>query len=483
MPSSEDGRAVALAAYGADGLDDDPELVAIVGFAARLVGVPVALVSLVEKQRQRFLAREGLALRETPRDLSFCAHAMVMDRVMEVPDARLDPRFASNPLVTGEPHIRFYAGQPLVSNTGVPLGSLCVIDSQPRPEGLTDLQRQGLAVLAAATMRRLQARRQQLLAQRDVQESESLLRALADSVPAMVWWADRDGRLDYFNRQLIDYTGSASMMDRKLIHPEDLPNAKAQWRESIRTGAPYELEHRVRRHDGEYRWVVTRAVPVRDAGGRIVRWFGTAVDIDNVHRMSETRDLLARELSHRIKNIFAVVSGLISLSARKRPEHKDFAEELIGTIRALGRAHDYVRPTGGDHRHSLLAMLGDLFTPYANGGTSRVRVVGDDAPLAARAATPLALVFHELATNSAKYGALHSDDGWVDLTIDDRGDTLLLRWVEQGGPPPAGVLTDGFGSRLVEMSVTGQLGGSWQRRFEPGGLVCELTVSKRAITP
>jgi PAS domain S-box-containing protein len=403
--------------------------------------------------------------------------------LMEVPDARLDSRFRNNPLVTGQPNIRFYAGYPLVSDEGVPLGALCIIACEPRPHGLNAFQQEGMVVLARAVMRRLQSRREELLTERHVEQRETLLRALADSVPAMVWSADAEGNFDYFNRQMLEFTGSDTSVDGHSIHPDDFPTASGKWRESLRTGTPYEVEHRVRRHDGEYRWVMARAVPVKDERGRILRWFGTAIDIDAVHRMSETRDLLARELSHRIKNIFAVVSGLVSLQARKLPEHKAFADDLIGTIRALGRAHDYVRPAGADHRNSLLGLLGDLFSPYASNGTTRVRVVGDDAPIAARAATPLALVFHELATNSAKYGALSEAEGTVSLTIEDQGENLLLCWTERGGPPPAGEKTEGFGSRLVEMSITGQLGGSWKRRFEPEGLVCELVVSRASIAP
>ena len=126
-------------------------------------------------------------------------------------------------------------------------------------------------------------------------------------------------------------------------------------------------------------------------------------------------------------------------------------------------------------------MLEDLFSPYRIGGNARVIVHGDDTGIAARAATPLALVFHELATNSAKYGALSSEDGTVDLSVTDQGSEVLLRWVERGGPPPAAEHKAGFGSRLVETSLTGQLGGSWERRFEPEGLVCDLIVSKAAI--
>ena len=210
-------------------------------------------------------------------------------------------------------------------------------------------------------------------------------------------------------------------------------------------------------------------MPVRDADGRIVRWFGTAVDIHDLYAVSESRDLLAKELSHRIKNIFAVVSGLISMSVRKHPE-------VQGLRRGADR-HDpgarpraRLRPPGrGQAAHrACTACSTDLFSPYGSGEQARVAVSGDDVTISARAATPLALVFHELATNSAKYGALSADEGAVDLSIADEGKTLLLRWVERGGPPAKRNPKEGFGSRLVEMSVTGQLGGSWERRFEHG---------------
>lgn len=484
--ASEDERARVLESYHLDSLNDDTELAALANLAAKLCSAPIALVSLVEQERQRFLAREGIEQRETPRDLSFCAHAMLLGEVMEVRDATQDPRFAVNPLVTGEHHVRFYAGQPLISQEGAPLGTLCVIDTVPRPEGLNDFQREGLAVLGQAVMRRLRSRRGQIESRRERERSETRFRALADSLPDIAWSANAEGRLDYFNRRWHEFTGLDGWkagVRPDVIHPEDRERVDNGWAEAVAKGTPYEAENRLRRADGEWRWMLVRAEPVRDEDGKPHRWFGTMTDIDDAHKLSETRDLLARELSHRIKNIFAVVSGLISLSVRKRPEYREFGDELTATIRALGRAHDYVRPAGGDRRDSLHGMLGDLFSPYANADGHRVRVEGDDAPIAARSATPLALVFHELATNSAKYGALSTDDGIVELSIGDEGDMLLLCWIERGGPPPEGEPTEGFGSRLVEMSVTGQLGGSWERRFEAEGLIVELKVSKAAIAP
>jgi PAS domain S-box-containing protein len=481
--AEEAERIRVLRDYSLDSLEDDAELASIAKFAGKLCEAPVALVSLVEEERQRFLAAEGLEAKETSRSISFCGHAMLGDGLMEVRDATLDDRFSANPLVLGEPHIRFYAGQPLKSEEGMPLGTLCVIDSVPRPHGLTGFQREGLEVLAQAVMRRLRSRRHSTAARREHDERVAYLHTFADSIPAIAWSATPDGHFEYFNKRMIDFTGLPDDQRGTAFHPEDWKKASELWQHSLKSGEIYEVEHRLCRHDGEYRWMISRAVPVRDSTGEIVRWFGTAVDIHDLYAASETSDLLAKELSHRIKNIFAVVSGLVSLSARKRPEVKDFSEELIGTIQALGRAHDYVRPAEGRRRTGLHGMLTDLFTPYGSGDGARITITGDDLTIAARAATPLALVFHELATNSAKYGALASGDGQIDLSIEDRGDTLLLRWVERGGPPAKRNPKEGFGSRLVEMSVTGQLGGSWERRFENEGLTCELTVSKAAIAP
>lgn len=149
-------RADALAAYDLTTLAGSAALRRITDFAAALCDTPVALVSLVEEHIQCFVSRTGTELIATPREMSFCQFAMLGGDIMEVPDATADPKFANNTLVTGEPYIRFYAGAPLVSDAGVPLGALCVIDDAPRA-GLTPLQRQGLLVLAADVMSRFRA--------------------------------------------------------------------------------------------------------------------------------------------------------------------------------------------------------------------------------------------------------------------------------------------------------------------------------------
>jgi len=154
----EADRDAALAEFDLDAMQAGGQLDRIAAFAAALCDVPIALVSLVERDRQFFLSRTGLAVTETPRATSFCQYAMREPDVMIVPDATKDPRFANNPLVTGDPYIRFYAGAPLVADDGTPLGSLCVIDRTPR-EGLSDVQYLGLQVLAEAVVAAFNAHR------------------------------------------------------------------------------------------------------------------------------------------------------------------------------------------------------------------------------------------------------------------------------------------------------------------------------------
>ena len=470
-----------LASYAPEALEGDPELAAITRFAANLCEAPVAAITMTGEESERFLVHYGSDLREIPREIAFCPHVMAGLRTMEVPDAVADARFADNPHVIGGPRIRFYAGQPLISTEGVAIGTLSVIDSAPRPGGLTALQREGLTVLADAVMLRLRAHRKKLAVEREAETREEYLRRLADSIPAIAWSATPDGHFDYFNKQMVEFTGRPDDQNGGAFHPEDWKKASALWQRSLKTGEIYEIQHRLCRHDGEYRWMISRALPVRDAEGKIVRWFGTAVDIHDIYEASESRELLAKELSHRIKNIFAVIAGLVSLSARQHPEAKQFAEELTGTIRALGRAHEFVRPVDGARSSNLRDLLQELFAPYGSGEGARVKVTGDDLAINSRTATPLALVFHELATNSAKYGALATAGGVVTLKVSDRGKQIKLLWRETGGKTMKKVPKEGFGTRLVEMSVSGQLGGSWKRRFEESGLVIELTLPKATL--
>jgi PAS domain S-box-containing protein len=321
----------------------------------------------------------------------------------------------------------------------------------------------------------------------DQLKSDARFAVLADTMPQMVWSTLPDGFHDYYNARWYEFTGMPpGATDGEgwngMVHPDDQERAWAIWRHSLDTGEPYEIEYRLRHHSGEYRWTLGRALPLRDERGAIVRWYGTCTDIDAAKRLEEERTLVANELSHRIKNIFAVISGLIHLSARSFPEAKGFADALRERVGALGRAHDFVSPhsprPGSGAR--LFAMLAELLAPYQDG--TRIVIEGEDAAIDDRSATPLGLVFHELATNAAKYGALSTPDGRVALTSLRDGDSQVLTWTETGGPAVTPPLRTGFGSNLTRLSVEGQLGGRLDHDWRPEGLVLTLTLPRGAMS-
>ena len=331
-------------------------------------------------------------------------------------------------------------------------------------------------------------------AQEALAASDARFRVLADSMPQMVWSTRPDGFHDYYNARWYEFTGVPDGSTdgegwNDMFHPDDQERAWTLWKHSLDTGEPYEIEYRLRHRSGVYRWTLGRAAPLKDEDGRITRWFGTCTDIDDLKRMEQHKEVLSQELSHRIKNIFAVVSSLIALSARKHPEAAPFARDLRTRVAALARAHEFVRPhtevsrptVGGMTLHAFLA---DLFRAYSSeDGSPRVILKGDDAAFDDQAATSVALLFHELATNAAKYGALSMPDGKVTLTTENRDDRFILTWVEEGGPTISSEPShSGFGSSLATLSVETQLGGKLERRWEPQGLIIVADLPSTALS-
>ena len=197
LPRNESERLVALQRYEILDTGPDQKFDDLTLLASHICHTPIALISLVDAERQWFKSRVGLTTSQTPRSISFCGHAILEDDVMVVPDAAADARFANNPLVTGEPNVRFYAGAPLVTPDGHALGTLCVLDRVPRE--LTPAQLDALRALARQVVAQLELRRR-LLQEREqakeaLDEKDTAVHLMLNQMPAILWSTDTDLRL------------------------------------------------------------------------------------------------------------------------------------------------------------------------------------------------------------------------------------------------------------------------------------------------
>ena len=274
--------------------------------AASVCGAPMAAVSLIDADRQWFKARVGLAPTETPRDVSFCAHAMHEDDLFVVRDTHQDGRFCDNKLVTGEPHLRFYAGAAIRTAQGEPLGALCVLDTSPRPAGLTPLQAQILRVLAdqvepqlrlrdAMRARETTALRQEAAAMASLQREARLLTALESAdvgwwdwnVPADIIIANAELARTYGVDAAVAAQGASFDVFMSRIHPQDRDWLQDAVADAQRTGEPFREEYRLVRPDGDVRWVAARGRCLMGADGRPARFPGVIVDITDRKRTEE----------------------------------------------------------------------------------------------------------------------------------------------------------------------------------------------------
>ena len=298
IPWREEERLATLRTYGILDTDREAALDGLTRIAAHVCEASIALISLIDEKRQWFKSEIGLGIRETLREFSICTHALLRPGLLVIPDTLEDPRFVDSPFVTGDPHIRFYAGARLETGEGCPLGTICILDQRPRPEGLTEEQADTLLTLARAVMSHLELRRlNEALA-----KSEIHSRTLIDAIPQMVWASDSDGKNDYYNKRWYDFTGTASVDVNgerwlALLHPDDRDYVRRQWHLAVMTGDDYEVEYRLRHRSGEYRWILGRAEALRNDKGDIQRWFGTCTDI---HDLKNAEAALARnEKRHR----------------------------------------------------------------------------------------------------------------------------------------------------------------------------------------
>ena len=265
------------------------------------------------------------------------------------------------------------------------------------------------------------------------------------------------------------------------IHPVDRDRVRAAFNATRSITGSYEIDFRICLDD-QVRWIAARGRGADDGIiGRVM--VGVFLDVTGRKQAEEGSELLAGEMSHRVKNLLAIATGLTQITARSAKTVEEMATELTQRLTALGRAHDLVRPL--PDAEGKAALLGDLLTillaPYDETAafSGRIRVSVARMGVGEGAATALAMVIHELATNSVKYGSLSADCGFLDVSSSMDGDCIVVTWTETGGPPiPEARTLKGFGSKLIARSVSGRLGGELNYDWQESGLVVSIRMRK-----
>ncbi len=360
---------------------------------------------------------------------------------------------------------------------------LPVTDAEGRTAGILTIGSDVTAELQARAEAENQARTTEYHVQR--------LGLAIEATQLGLWeWDARTGQTFWSDRQKEVFglpAGEPATYEfwQQAIHPEDREKvvAAVQTLMDPASGGQLRLEHRVLHRNGDIRWVLSSGQMLYEieAGElKARRLLGTVLDITDRKRSEEERQLLVRELNHRVKNLFAVASGMVSLTVRSASTPQEMGKALRGRLEALARAHNLIQPViAGQEIESRAASIDALvhavLAPYEDAG--RLVAGGPDFAIGSNAATALTLVLHELATNAAKYGSLSVDAGRLVLAWRREGDHIVMSWCEEGGPPidgPPGA--EGFGSQLARKSVTGQLGGTVEQVWAREGLSVTITL-------
>lgn len=343
------------------------------------------------------------------------------------------------------------------------------------------MEAQGDSLAKAVPVSRTSARRPKK-ADMPVWDAEQLRLAITAAGVALWSWNVDTNRLTMDERAFhlwgVPLAGFVTFDDLSShIHPADRDRVKGAFAATRAIMGAYEIDFRILVGE-DVRWVSARGQGNdADIVGRIM--YGIFLDVTGRKQAEEGHELLAGEMSHRVKNLLAIATGLTAITSRSAKTTADMARELTHRLTALGRAHDLVRPLPG--QGGKAALLGDLLTvllaPYDDMGafSGRVRVSVPRMGVGEQAATTLALVIHELATNSLKYGALSSPTGTLDIACAAQDTEVEVVWTERGGPPvatPSG--EGGYGSKLLNRAMTLQLGGSISCNWSADGVIVTL---------
>jgi len=350
------------------------------------------------------------------------------------------------------------------------------------PLGFLGSELERAIAAGAATPAHVMPPAEPLGAQAALRERERRFRELLGALPAAVYTTDAAGRITYYNEAAAALWGQRPHIGAsewcgswKLYWPDGrpMPHDECPMAVAVKEDRPArDMEAVCERPDGTRVPFIAYPTPLHDEAGLLVGAVNTLVDISERKRTEEQQALLVRELHHRVKNTLATVQAIMGSTARSSTTIDEFKTALIGRIGSLAKTHlllsDESRVTTfADIVHSELDAFDD-------GNGARVRLKGPSVEVPARLAVSLGMAIHELGTNAAKFGALSVGGGKVNVawtvTIETTRRTLNIDWVERGGPPVHAPARQGFGSRLLEFVLPGQIQAKTKIDYRPAGV-------------
>ena len=286
-------------------------------------------------------------------------------------------------------------------------------------------------------------------------------------------------RLDGAEQELLHASAADEPLDSILsrVDPEDRAHLEEALRHAVANDGDFEATFRIRGPNGARRWIKGFGRLV--AGSQPKRLVGVSIDVTPEYSLAETRELMIREMNHRVKNLFAIMAGMVTVGARLHSDVTVFARDLRERVSALGRAHSLASTSGGREEISLDELVRAAIEPYAD--HADIAVDGPPAHIRRDYISPLALILHEWATNSVKYGALGTKGGRLSVAWQPDKQGLSLRWLEELDGDPDVMDDIGFGTRLVETSVR-QMEAELDRTIDGRSLKLTIKLPEGVVT-
>jgi PAS domain S-box-containing protein len=296
----------------------------------------------------------------------------------------------------------------------------------------------------------------------------------------MIWRSRLDKQCDFFNKPWLDFTGRTFEEEfgtgwAEGVHPDDYAHWLDIYTRAFDAREKFSIEYRLRRHDGEYRWILDNGTPfIRDS--TFAGYFGSCIDITERKELEEGRLILIAELNHRVKNMLSTVQALARQSCERAGTPREAQELLNGRLMALSQAHEVLAEQqwkGGE-----LGQVARRVAALATRAPERVQIDGGAILLPPVLAQSMAMAFYELFLNALQYGALSNDTGTVGIAWKpvqhDEGVWLDIAWREQGGPPVEPPENHGLGIRLIRSMLPVEIAGKTEITFPRDGVVCHM---------